>query len=134
MDSKFNLWWLLLNYQTNKSYLHFSFTKQGRFQLHIEVRNDNIQLVDIFTGEGPLTPSPTFTSTQMSTGNAGQGEINLRFRVQCIPNFYGPNCDVRCVPTDQSICDSDGNMVCKEGYQNPENGCLDCVSATGCGK
>ena len=90
--------------------------------------------MDNFTREGLLTPSPMFTPRDEINGNRGRGEIHLRYRVQCGLNFYGPDCNVHCVPMDRSICDSDGNMVCKEGYQNPENGCLDCVSATGCGK
>lgn len=116
------------------SHYYMFYFKQGRFQLHIVVRNNSTQPVDSFTSERGLNPSPRFTRVQRINGNLGQGEIRLLFRVQCSPNYYGSDCNTRCVQMDRSTCDSNGNIVCNAGYQNAANGCSDCVSATLCGK
>ena len=97
-------------------------------------RTNDIQLVDIFNRERMLIPSTSFTARDRINGNLGHGVFELSYRIQCAPNYYGSDCNIRCVPTDQFTCDRNGNRVCREGYQNEANGCLDCVSATGCGK
>lgn len=113
------------------------FLEQGQFQLFIVINNtreNEIELVDNFNLERMLSPSTNFTPTNMIDGDHGRGEFKLSYRIQCALNYYGPDCNTLCVPTNRFMCDSNGNIVCNEGYQNKENDCSDCVLASGCGK
>ena len=112
---------------------------QGQFQLNIVINNivssniNNLELVDTVSFVRNLSPSTQLTS-RMVTGMFDQGEFELSYRVQCVTNYYGSDCNTLCVETDRFTCDQNGNIVCNEGYQNEANSCSDCVPATGCGK
>ena len=69
-------------------------------------------LVDDVYIEKTLAPSPSFTSEEWYSGEYGNAEIRLSFRVQCVDNFYGSDCGTYCVATDSDI---DGHYVCGSG-------------------
>lgn len=53
------------------------------------------------------------------------------------PDLYGEDCSVPCESHDNDTlghftCNSDGEMVCLEGYQNPDSNCTECRPAQGC--
>ena len=71
-------------------------------------------------------------------GREGHGRLNISYRVQCTDDFYGPNCATFCVERDDEMghytCDSEGNIVCREGYQDPSTNCIECIPDEGCCK
>ena len=71
-------------------------------------------------------------------GDNGIGLLRLSFRVTCTENFYGSDCATFCVERDDELghytCDSEGNIVCREGFQNPSTNCTECILAEGCCK
>ena len=86
--------------------------------------------IDVDVSVGQDITGPTFFS-----GDEGIGEIQLSFRVTCTENFYGSDCATLCVGRDDELghytCDSEGNIVCREGYGNPSINCT-CMVAEGC--
>ena len=71
-------------------------------------------------------------------GDNGIGLLRLSFRVTCTENFYGSDCATFCVERDDELghytCDSEGNIVCREGFQDPSTNCTECILAEGCCK
>ena len=64
------------------------------------------------------------------TGERGNVQLMMKFRVMCHKNYYGRNCTVFCEAQDNDVnghysCNSDGSLRCLEGYENPENQCRD---------
>jgi len=124
----------------NERKICISFIEQGAVQLYITVTDENGSIfpdvlvdkffinVNVSVGQG--ISRPTFFS-----GDEGIGEIQLGFRVTCTENFYGSDCVTFCVERDDDLghytCDSEGNIICREGYGNPSINCT-CMVAEGC--
>lgn len=111
--------------------------------------------VDFLVVNYSLSP-PSSTLPTNYTSSAGVFSIVLSFKVECSESqynntstieciststshtdLYGDDCTVFCEPCDDAIlghftCNSDGERVCLEGYQNPANNCTDCRLAEGC--
>ena len=64
------------------------------------------------------------------------GMINVSYEVACTENYYGPNCAIFCEERDNEqghyICDSEGNIVCRDGYNDTSTNCTECIPADGC--
>lgn len=93
--------------------------------------HDNIgydDFVDDIYVDGALTPSDSFTRYEIYTGRYQNSQIELQFRLQCDPNFFGNDCSKYCMDTDRIgsghySCDENGNKVCLEGWSNPAQSC-----------
>ena len=89
------------------------------------------------TGLVNLSISTAFVVGDYIGGN-DIGLLRLSFRVTCTENFYGSDCATLCVERDDELghytCDSKGNIVCREGFQNPSTNCTECILAEGCCK
>lgn len=116
---------------------------QGAFQLFTRIDDSdprNNQLVDVIFVEKTITPTPrasaNFTNDEMYVGNNNHSTIELRFRVVCSEDHYGPNCTTFCTPMDNLqghfSCDQNGRIVCNPGYTNTMTNCVECVPAEGC--
>lgn len=84
-----------------------------------------------------LTLGADFPDSAIYNGVFGFGFLYLSFRVKCADHFYGADCDVFCQARDDSqghyTCDSGGNRICLEGFQDPVTGCTQrCTRAVGC--
>eukprot|EP00116_Pleurobrachia_bachei_P000982 sb/3461244/ len=49
--------------------------------------------------------------------------------VNCIPQHYGPECNIKCVGTEFTECNEDGSLSCKAGFYNPPD-CMVFCDAT----
>ncbi len=62
--------------------------------------------------------------------------INMSISLRCAESYYGPECSRQCVAEDSDVghytCDSEGFIVCREGYRNTSTNCTQCVPAQGC--
>ena len=51
----------------------------------------------------------------------------MSFRVQCVENFFGPNCITFCEPLEGVFtCDSAGRVVCLHDNRYPSTNCSTC--------
>lgn len=72
--------------------------------------------LDLQVGAG-FTSSRTFSGSRVS--------IQMRFRVDCLQNFYGPDCSVPCVAQNDNVnghfvCDQNtGSRVCLPNFYGP---------------
>ena len=76
------------------------------------------------------------TSTTENGENA-VGRLGASYKVSCADNFYTPDCSVFCLARNDAqghyTCDSQGNTVCLEGFEDPTSSCTQpCTSAEGC--
>ena len=103
-------------------HIHF----QGSFQLLVAVNDleDSFygsytyfgEFIDAIYIEKSLQPNGSFSTPQLYTGMYNKGTISLSFRVSCTENYYGPNCAAFCEPSDNRICDENGNIVCRDTH------------------
>ena len=112
---------------------------QEELEFNIDINNirpGNTQdLVDRYILRGALTPSNTFIRREIFGGTSERGILTLSFRLRCTQNYFGSDCNTYCVPTERFTCDpTNGNIVCREGYQDKATNCSVCVPATGCSK
>jgi len=102
---------------------------QGAAQLYIRVIdrdwNSDDHVDDVYI-ELEL-PSPSSISYQYYTGDYENSEIEIRYRLHCLGDYYGPDCARYCVDTDSIeghySCDTDGNKICNTGWTNPSLSC-----------
>ena len=95
-------------------------------------------LVDRFViNRNDITLGADFPASARYNGVFGFGLLYLSFRVKCADNFYGADCNDFCQARNDSqghyTCDSGGNNICLEGFQDPITDCIQqCTPATGC--
>ena len=98
---------------------------------------DLAKLVDRFTIDQNVTVGENLSTSTNHSGEFNFGHFVLSFRVTCTENFFGSDCATFCVERDDELghftCDSEGNIVCREGYGNPSINCT-CAVAEGCCK
>jgi len=83
--------------------------------------------IDRFLINVELELSSTFTERRTYVGELGIAQFDLSFRVACLENYYGPQCNVFCSGVaGQSTCDSEGNLVCVDSSLTPESSCTEC--------
>ena len=76
---------------------------------------------------------------QLYTGLHGNSELTLSFELSCSEDYYGSECDIFCKERNDEMghytCNTNGSIVCNEGYQNPLANCTECtMSIEGCCK
>ena len=81
---------------------------------------DLAKLVDRFTIDQTITVGENLSTPTNHSGEFNFGHFVLGFRVTCTENFFGSDCATFCVERDDELghftCDSEGNIVCREGY------------------
>ena len=79
--------------------------------------------------------SQNYYGADCGTPCASTGSSICEMRI-CINNYYGPNCTTFCEERDDEqghyICDSEGNIVCRDGYNDTSTNCTECIPADGC--
>ena len=111
---------------------------QETFQLFINAKDrdggdedDNIDdiLIDMKLAADCMLPS----TIDRFTGVMGNVTVRLSVRVYCTEDYYGEDCFTYCIPQDDDqnghfACNADdGTLLCLNGFQNPDNNCLDSV-------
>ncbi len=70
--------------------------------------------------------------------NNGRIFLAISFELECGEGFYGSDCGVFCIPRDNDLghftCDSNGNIMCLEGFNNTSTNCTQCLLSDGCCK
>ena len=97
------------------------------------------ELIDHIFIELSLTLDDPLTDTAVPyAGVYGRATLEMRFQVSCAVNYYGTDCSIFCVDTDDNsghyTCNSDGGIVCNEGYINETSNCTECIPSDGCCK
>lgn len=68
----------------------------------------------------------------------GHAQLELSFLLICPVHYFGSDCTTFCVERDDEfghfVCDTNGNIVCREGYQNPASNCTECTLPQECSK
>ena len=73
--------------------------------------NETKVIINHFPIDLELNPGPNFTERTTYTGiyNISDLGFDMSFRVQCLENYYGPNCTTFCKPEEgKYTCDSEG--------------------------
>ena len=117
---------------------------QETFQLYIDAKDEDDNgdedddLDDIFIDMELEANSYFITTFYDSVGVKGIVSVDLNIRVQCLDDFYGDDCFTFCIPQDDDqnghfACNAeDGTLVCLQGFQNPENNCMDAIASGMC--
>ena len=94
--------------------------------------------VDLFLIDINVTSGINFSAPTTYNGMNGYGQIELRFRLSCTENYYGPDCATFCMEKNDEpghyTCNSDRSIVCQPDYQDPITNCTMCIPAEGCCK
>ena len=72
-------------------------------------------IINRFPIDLELNPGPNFTERTTYTGfyNISDVGFDISFRVQCLENYFGPNCTTFCEPLEGVYtCDSEGRFIC----------------------
>ncbi len=93
-------------------------------------------IVDLATvGPGNSTGPVKYSNNAGIRTTGTNTFINLSISLRCAKDSYGPECR-QCVAEDSDeghyTCDSEGFIVCREGYRNTSTNCTQCVPAQGC--
>ena len=125
---------------------------QGSLQLYITVIHDQTaalgalaphepvigELIDsIFIEQLPLSPLHPPLPPLNYTGRFRIATAEMSFSVACTYQFFGRACDIVCpLGRNDSLgryrCDSNGTLVCLEGYEDISRNCTTCIPAAGC--
>ena len=109
---------------------------QETFQLYINARDEDDNgeedddIDNIFINM-KLVANTRFPSMGVHIGEKGSVTIDLSIRVICLEDYYGSDCFTFCIPQDDDrnghfVCSAkDGSLSCLEGFQNPDNNCMD---------
>lgn len=73
-----------------------------------------------------------FSSSVMYSGSNDVASIELAYRLSCSEGYYGTDCSLYCVDTNDETghysCNSTtGSKVCLDGYQNTLANCTECI-------
>ena len=95
--------------------------------LHMPPDDPDDERVTRFYIEQPIAVSSTFSSSGLLQGTNLNAFIRLSQRVSCTENFFPPNCTIFCEERDDAqghyTCDSEGNIVCRDGYNDTSTNC-----------
>ena len=91
---------------------------------------DTVQLVDGFIIDQMVEVGGNFSTPTNHSGVFSLGYFVLSFRVACTENFFGSDCATLCVERDDELghytCDREGNIVCRERFQDLSTNCTRC--------
>ena len=107
--------------------------------LSFDVTTSSDHLDDITIHPNITQASDTFTDIMSFTGFYSVSHVQLAFRLQCSPHYYGEDCSRYCIDTNDDTghysCGEAGDKVCLDGYQNPVTNCTECTQpAPNCSK
>ena len=116
------------------------FLPQGRIQFFIAAIDRSLPMststiseteaiINRFSIDLELNPGADFTERTTYTGiyNISDVGFDMSFRVQCLENYFGPNCTTFCEPLEAVYtCDSEGRYVCLH-YRDPTTNCTTCL-------
>ncbi len=109
---------------------HFSSLVKGSADLYVTVADiDEMEknLVTVFNVNLVTTPGSNFTDTDTLAGTQIGTNLQLKYRVLCLEDYFGPSCTTFCQETDSDeghyTCDGSGNFACMEGYSDPSTNC-----------
>lgn len=106
-------------------HLHFQGPIQFYLEAAIDVSNFGSVVMETFSVDVDIQVSSNYTAVSQSgialVSNQGPpGILRVRVKTECEDNFFGPNCDVHCIPRDDVAghytCDMQGDRVCLPGY------------------
>ena len=92
--------------------------------------SETLAIINRFAIDLELNPGPDFTERTTYTGiyNISDVGFDMSFRVQCLENYFGPNCTTFCEPFEGVYtCDSEGMAVCLHN-RDPTTNCLICLT------
>ena len=113
---------------------------QETFQLYINAkdrddgRDEDDNIDDIFINMELTADSRLPEIVDRYTGVEGNVTVRLSVRVYCAEGYYGEDCLTSCIPQDDDqnghfACNADdGTPLCLNGFQNPDNNCVDSVT------
>ena len=118
--------------------VHLLFLPQGRIQFFIDALDNDVAsvlsetevIINRFPIDLELNPGPDFTERTTYTGfyNISDVVFDMSFRVQCLENYFGPNCTTFCEPLEGVYtCDSEGRSVCLQDNRDPTTNCMTCL-------
>ena len=92
--------------------------------------------IDIFYINPNLTANQQQSSIMRYEGEIGVAMLSLSFMVSCTANYYGFDCGVYCNKSfgNYGCNETDGPIICVEGYRNETVNCTQCIPALGCCK
>ncbi len=88
--------------------------------------NYNDRCEDVFDEEQTIELRQETTSLTVVSSSGGYSRtLQFSYQVICLPDYYGPECSVYCVPRDDSsghyTCDeTDGTKICLPDYYGPK--------------
>lgn len=93
----------------------------------------------VLVSADPVVDNASFIAEPAYSGLQNLGHfIRLTFQLSCAEDFYGSDCTRVCFERDDEgghfVCNSEGNMECREGFQNPQTNCTECALAPDCCK
>ena len=103
----------------------------------VDTQSDLVDTI-LITPMISAVPSQDDPFTEAMTFSGNFSELDLSFRLTCGEDFYGPDCTVFCVDTNDTssghyTCDrSTGEKVCLEGYRNSDTNCTECAPRQSC--
>ena len=120
-------------YKYGYNYLYSSYV-QGGVQLFAVVADfdlsDTLPVVDRSIIDQNVKVGENFSTPTNHSWQFNFGHFVLSFRVMCTENFYGSDCATLCMDRDDDLgqytCDSEGNIVCRERFQDPSTNCTEC--------
>nr|ABK56704.1 delta protein [Parhyale hawaiensis] len=90
-------------------------------------------LVQRLMTQRSLDVDPVWSVHEESTDHS---TLSYQYRVVCQEHYYGKGCRKWCRPRDDSfghyVCDSDGNIKCLDGWQEPQGYCNTPTCRPGC--
>lgn len=92
----------------------------------------------VLIAASPTDSSSTSLETLHKDIRNNGPHIRIGFELRCSENFYGEDCSRACVARDDDgghfVCDTQGNIRCISGYQNPLRNCTECALSPECCK
>ena len=90
-----------------------------------DVPLDSIFIDRMLAVSAYFTPNETYTGINMMVNRV---VLDMRFRVMCQQDYYGADCTRFCIAQNDSAngyytCNSDGTILCREGFRNTNNNC-----------
>ena len=133
--------WTVSTFIITSVLVHLLFLVQGRIQFFINAIDrplprftsgisETRSIINRFPIDLELNPGPNFTERTTYTGfyNISGVGFDMSFRVQCLENYFGPNCTTFCEPLEGVYtCDSEGRSVCLQDNQDPTTNCMTCL-------
>ena len=87
-------------------------------------------LINRFPIDLELDPGAAFTVRENYTGIYSISDLgfDISFRVQCLQDYYGPNCTTFCIPLEDVYeCNDQGQFVCLKENREPSTNCTTCL-------